>query len=282
MKIISNYHSHNSYCDGKNTMEEMVLSSIDKGIKYFGISSHAHIKNEEHWTMSENKLNLYLKEINMLKEKYKEKIYIYKGLEIDYFKDIGLNPTALPIMKELDYFIGSVHSLGSKKSGGYWYVDDTLESMEQGMDELYNGNVQAAVKDYYNNIIDMVIKYQPNIVGHIDIIKKNNKGNYFFNERESWYKEIVKKVLLKIKNKKSIIEINTGGIPRYGYDCLYPSTYILEEINRNNINITVSGDSHDIDSVNFYYDEIYEMIKDIGFERIMILTNNGWEPYLLK
>ncbi|WP_193708242.1 histidinol-phosphatase [Alkalibaculum sporogenes] len=280
-RFISNYHTHNNYCDGKNTIEEMVIAAIDKGILHLGISSHAAIINQEHWTMHESEMNNYLKEISIIKDRYSKKIVIYSGLEIDYFNGLGLNPLAIPYIEYLDYYIGSVHTLYAHNTGDFCFVDESREVLEQAIDRMFKGNVEYAVRHYYNSIKEMVVKYEPTIIGHIDIIKKNNKGNYFFNEEEKWYKDIIVETLNVINRSNSIIEINTGGIPRYGSDCLYPSTFILEEILKNNMDITVNADSHSVEGIDFYYDEIYTIVKDIGFKRIMTFTHDGWIPYKL-
>ena len=39
MKI--NLHSHTTFCDGKNSAEEMVVSAIDHGFDVFGFSDTA-------------------------------------------------------------------------------------------------------------------------------------------------------------------------------------------------------------------------------------------------
>jgi len=262
-------------------MEEMVLAAIDRGLLHLGISSHAPILNEESWTMNNGQIENYIEEIKQLKNKYKAKINIYAGLEIDYFHGLGLNPLALTIIEMLDYYVGSVHTLYKSDTEDYCFVDDTKESFERGIDRLFGGNIQEAVRHYYKSIEDMVTRHEPTIIGHLDIIKKNNKDNYFFNENESWYKEIITNLLGKLKKSKSVIEINTGGIPRFGKTCLYPSSYILEEMLRNNMDLTVNGDSHKAEEIDFYYDEIYKMIKDIGFKRILMLTDKGWSPFEL-
>ncbi|MFZ7131728.1 MAG: histidinol-phosphatase [Eubacteriales bacterium] len=282
MSFISNYHTHNHYCDGENTMEEMVLAAINKGIKYLGISSHAPIINEESWTIQQGAMDTYLGDILYLKERYSRNIEIFTGLEIDYLKDFGLNPLAIPYLPQLDYYIGSVHSLAQRKNGTYWFVDDHRENLIQGIEELYGGDIKAAVKDYYNNVKELVKVYKPDILGHIDIIKKNNVNNFFFNEDEAWYKETIRRVLSSVKKGNTIVEVNTGGIPRYGQHAMYPSTFILEEICDMGINITVNGDSHHVDHIDYYYEEVYKMVKDIGFKHIMILTKEGWKPYALE
>ena len=39
--IKTNFHTHSIFCDGKSTLEENVLSAIEKEIKILGFSSHS-------------------------------------------------------------------------------------------------------------------------------------------------------------------------------------------------------------------------------------------------
>ena len=45
MKI--NLHSHTTFCDGKNSAEEMVVSAIDHGFDVFGFSGHSYTPFDE-------------------------------------------------------------------------------------------------------------------------------------------------------------------------------------------------------------------------------------------
>ena len=280
-RFISNYHTHNNFCDGKNTIEEVVLTAIDKGFLHLGISSHAHIPNQEDWTINDGKMEAYLHEVNRMKRKYANKINIYTGLEIDYFCQLGWYPSIIPYIEDLDYNIGSVHCFYKGDVWEDYYIDDTRESFEKGVDHIFHGNIQEAVRYYYNCIQTMVTQYHPTIVGHIDLIKKNNKGNYFFNEKDKWYRDLVEGVLSTIKSSSSIIEVNTGGIARFGSDLLYPSISILEEIYRKGMDITVNSDCHHVEDIDCYYEEAYHLLKDIGFDRVLFFTDKGWEAFKL-
>ena len=81
--IIGDYHTHTTYCDGDNTPEEMLFAAIDKGLKYYGFSSHSHLSYDEDWNMSFASQKQYVSEIRSLKEKYKDKITVLLGTEYD-------------------------------------------------------------------------------------------------------------------------------------------------------------------------------------------------------
>ena len=39
--VHSNYHIHSNYCDGKNSLEEMVQAAIQEGLTSIGFTGHA-------------------------------------------------------------------------------------------------------------------------------------------------------------------------------------------------------------------------------------------------
>ena len=43
MAILSNAHTHTTFCDGKNTAEEMVQAALDNGFVSLGFSGHSFI-----------------------------------------------------------------------------------------------------------------------------------------------------------------------------------------------------------------------------------------------
>ena len=38
--MLTNYHTHTTFCDGKSTVEEIVLSALAKGFDAIGFSGH--------------------------------------------------------------------------------------------------------------------------------------------------------------------------------------------------------------------------------------------------
>ena len=74
--IRQNLHTHCTYCDGKNTLEEMVLAAIDKGFSSLGFSSHcfSNLSYDECGIKTAADYEAYLSEVAALKHKYKNKI----------------------------------------------------------------------------------------------------------------------------------------------------------------------------------------------------------------
>ena len=125
--MLSSYHTHSKYSDGKNTLEEMVQSAIEMGCLEIGFSDHAPMTIECEWCMNEKDVPSYKNEILALKEKYKDKIKIYVGTEQDYFSTPASG---------YDYILGSVHYV--YKNGEYLPVDLSGKAMEDFVNKHYN------------------------------------------------------------------------------------------------------------------------------------------------
>jgi len=274
---LTNLHTHTFYCDGENSPEEMVLAAIGSNLNSLGISTHGPVDEETYWNIKHDKIEEYIEVVNSLKEKYKDKIDIFLGMEMDYIPGTGFTELSLSLMKRLDYYIGSVHYLGKFKNGIRWTVDYNIDELLKGIDESFQGDKRKAVEAYYEAISEMAERFQPPIIGHLDLFNKNNKNNILFDERESWYGEAVGKALDVIKNTSSVIEINTGGIARGYTREQYPSNLILKMIRERNIPITVNSDAHNTETIACKFNDMYRLAASMGFEHLVYLTENGWE-----
>ncbi len=144
---------------------------------------------------------------------------------------------------------------------------------------LADGDVREVVRRYYALLGSQAIKESAPIIGHIDIIKKNNVGNKFFNEKENWYLDIVEQCAKQIKQAGSVVEINTGGVVRYGKECLYPSDEILEMLRDMKIDLMLNSDAHKAENIDFYYEEMMQKMKDMHIKNLTIRTKDGWETH---
>lgn len=276
--LLANYHIHSNYCDGKNTLEEMVIASIKAGLQSIGLSSHLPLPFQNDWTMAEGNLENYLKDIHALKEKYASEIELYCGMEIDYFMDRqDISELAKKTIPRLDYTIMSIHTLGITDGDHVSYIDDSPEDFALGIKKYYHNNAQEFINAYYKGIEKMVSMYQPDILGHIDLIKKYNQNNCFFNETETWYQEAVKQCLDGLAGTKTRIEINTGANMREPGVGRYPSDWMIPEMAKRNIPITIGGDSHSVEGIANDYNEAERYLINCGYQEYWIIKKGRWE-----
>jgi len=100
-------HCHSIYSDGHRTIEEMAEAFIKQGYEYFAITDHSASMGITEG-MDEKKIKKQWKEIDKLNEKFKGKIRILKGAEVDIFRDGSLDFSD-KILAELDVVIASAH-----------------------------------------------------------------------------------------------------------------------------------------------------------------------------
>lgn len=269
-----NFHTHNELCDGDGPAEKYILAAIEKGFKALGFSSHAPIPVDLDWTLQRENVEEYYLLIKNLKEKYKEKLEIYLGLEFDYFEKREFQDFYFKNKKKLDYNICSVHFFYEKEK--FYIIDGKLENYIEALKVIFNENVILFVKKYYELIRKMIVEFKPDIVAHIDLIKKNNKKNTFFSENENWYKEEVLYTLDVLKESSSILEINTGGLARGSIEDFYPSEWLFKECYKRNIPIIINSDCHQPEKLDAYFKEAKKSLKQAGYSFQKVLLNNKW------
>lgn len=279
MKFLSNLHTHTLYCDGNNSAKDYIERAIELGFVSIGFSGHSYISGElgEGWCMSEKGTLEYIKELKILKEKYKEKIEVYIGLETDYYSGYKKD---IKNKLSLDYTLGSVHLIKNDTTGEYYSIDSSPEITEEGIKAF--GGVKNYIKKYYETLLKMVEEQEPDIIGHIDLVKKFNSENRYFDETEEWYVKLVDDTLDKIKNSNSIIEVNTGAMSRGWTDFPYPSKFILKLILKKNIPITLNSDVHSVENIDYYFDESIAVIKETGFKKMKILKKSKFQDIEVK
>ncbi|AFA48158.1 histidinol-phosphatase HisJ [Acetobacterium woodii] len=276
--LLANYHVHSDYCDGTNKLEEMVIAGVAAGLTSMGLSSHFPLPFSNDWTMKVENVKNYLDEIKRLKKKYTAIIELYCGMEIDYFIDRqDISDLAKKIIPQLDYNIMSIHTIGKTFGDDVSYIDESQSGFALGIEKYYHGNIQTFIKDYYEGIKNMVITFEPDILGHIDLIKKYNHDHYFFNENERWYQKIVTDCLDGIAKTKTKIEINTGANLRCPGVGRYPSDWIIPEMIKRHIPITIGGDSHSIAGIAYEYKEAETYLKKCGYQEYWMIKKGRWE-----
>lgn len=253
-------HVHSTLDDGKSTMEEMVLSAIENGLESIGFSGHSPLPFGEDWTMSQDDLKAYHKEIDRLRKEYSE-IKIYRGLELDTFSE---KPEG-----EYDYIIGSCHNLNV--NGYIFSVDETREILIDAIENHFDGNPAALAKAYFNE----VAKAEGDIQGHFDLLTKfNEKGDIFI---EKDYLQHALSVLEYQNRKGLIFEINTGAMSRGYRSQPYPSQEILYGLKKLDGRITITSDCHNAKDIAYAYEEAEYYAKDSGFREIWLYNGEKFE-----
>ncbi len=309
--MLTNYHSHSHYCDGKGSPEEQVQGALAQGLRAFGFSSHCPVPFENQWSMKAERLADYLAETQALKIKYEGQIELYVGLEVDFIPEtppptppqlgrgevtlfalegkeldgrsgvpppLGIGPKNFPM---LDYCVGSVHYVGLNQFGQPWEIDGSSVEFLECLDTLYGGDIRTVIQKYYAIIRQMVETDPPQIMGHLDKIKMHNAARYLFDESESWYVEEVEQTLQTLAKAGIITEINTRG--NYKRDLeLYPSPWIISRMKELNLPICINSDSHRPEEITASYPLAFQTAKAAGYDEVRVLLEGKWQDVAIQ
>ena len=272
---MANYHCHSRFDDGHGELEDYVRAALRKGLQTLGFAGHAPVPFACDWTIPSTLLPEYLQTARRLQNTYKDRIELLVGLEVDYIPET-VSPTAAPIQAlNLDFTVGSVHFIGRLANGEPWTADGPPEELEQGMAESFDGDIRRTVEEYYRRMTAMVSTAPPDIIGHFDVIKKNNRGAKHFAEDAPWYRTAVERTLDAVAASACILEINTGGIVRNTSGALYPSEWILAECLEREIPVMINSDAHRPDQLDGYYREAADILEGIGFRELTQIGREG-------
>lgn len=272
--MLADYHIHCKYSDdSEEDLEKIIETAINKGIGEICFTDHVDYgikldkdvfeKIDENakkdWIKKIGRIDLnvdypnYFKEIEELREKYKDKITIRQGLEfgmqVHTIKDF--QKLFDKYKEKFDFVILSCHQVNDKE---FW----TNEFQKGKSIDEYNA-------EYYEEIYRVMSRYSDySILGHLDHIQRYNETIYPFEKS----REIIVKILKKVIEDNKGIEVNTSSF-RYGLKELTPERDILKLYHGlGGKIITIGSDAHKAENVGEHIPYIQEELKKIGFTDI--------------
>lgn len=264
--MLADFHIHSTFCDGKSRLEETVETAIEKGFDSIGFSGHGTTEYDMRYCMKD--MPSYIAEVNALKEKYKEKIQIYLGVEEDSYAPVDRN--------KFDYIIGSSHYV--IRNGVYYPVDSGKERFLKCLDAFGGDHLEFA-ESYYKAFCDYINSRKPDIIGHFDLITKYEETDtdLFFRNVKYW--KIAEKYVAESLKSGCFYEVNTGAIARELRTSPYPHARLLKIIKDGGGKIVLSSDCHFAPNLAFRFDETKAFLRDAGFRTAFALYNGKFIEY---
>jgi histidinol-phosphatase (PHP family) len=276
-------HTHTELCDGVGSVNDFCEAAHKKNFDSIGFSAHAptlkKIDIDTGWHLRD--IDTYSAHIRKAKEDWKGKLKVYMGLEVDYIQNY-IAPIDSDIQNlGLDYIIGSVHAVLPPNKKIDWAkpfndnkdllcVDGSEKEFQILIEHGFNNDAGALVAAYWNAVIEMCSAGGFDILGHCDIIKKNNPDDKYFSTHDEHYLSYVSKLCDILEGTNIVVEVNTGGLNRRKTKECYPSTDILRILNRRNIPVTINADAHECSHIDGNYDAARYALVESGYTHFML------------
>ena len=267
-----NLHIHTTYADGKDRPEELIFEALARGFDSIGFSEHTYLPYSSYPNqLTVDKMARYRQEIADLKVKYQGKINIFCGLEYDFYSEVDT--------EGFDYLIGSVHYLDC--SGEIVTFDRGLSETRAYIDLYFGGNSLAFARQYFETVARLPEKGRFDIIGHFDLITKNNECGHFLDPSSREYLDLGLAAIHALKGKIPLFEVNTGAIARGYRTAPYPQLEFLTEFCRLGFGAVLTSDCHDKTFIDCHYAQAEALLREAGFRSKWLLTDHGFREVCL-
>ncbi len=257
----TNYHTHTTWCDGGASAREMAEAAVAKGFDALGFSSHAMLPGDMlDWPLTAEKLPRYAAEIRSLAREYAGRLRIFLGVEADYLEGEASPDRAVYAAATPDYVIGSIHFLRTP-GGAVANVDKSPESFVADVNAHFGGDFRAFAAAYFAAERDMVAKFDFDIVGHPDLLRKFNGRLHWLDEFAGWYLGELEATADAIAASGKLVEVNTGGISRGWMDDAYPSPAFRSLLRNRGVKFVLSADAHSAAALDCAFDRFADAEK---------------------
>lgn len=255
-------HMHTDYCPhaSRDKAEAYILNAIEKNILEIAFTEHAPLPIDDtvpakDSAMPERDVLNYLEEIRYLKEKFRERIAINAGFEIDFLE--GKENETMKFLKQhpetIPYSILSVHFVLIEDK--YFCIDYSPESFTEKAEEV---GYKVLLKAYETTLLKALScpygELTPKRIGHLDLIKKF-KGYHGKSCDLDW-----DRILQAVRDNGYSIDINTSGYDKEYCGEPYPSIEIIRKAISMGIPVVTGSDAHKASEVGRHFDRLIGQI----------------------
>ncbi|MDR1619016.1 MAG: histidinol-phosphatase [Treponema sp.] len=264
----SSIHTHTVFCDGADDVETMCRAAFAKGLLSIGFSAHAPVTGKAGirtgWHLPDGDLERYLDEVRAAKRRWEGRLPVYLGLEADYIRGLAGPPDWDIQALGIDYLIASVHFVVPPR-GAPFAVDGSPEEVERGIREGFSGDGEALAACYRETVAEMIRAGGFDILGHADLVKKNNFRLRFFDPGGNPSVRGLAEIARLAGEAGIVTEVNTGGINRKWINETYPSPAFLRQFREQGVPVIITADAHRAEDLDGNYDEARRTLLAAGY-----------------
>lgn len=268
------YHSGHSgeFCrHAKGTLEAVVQQAIARGFSHYGLSEHCPRDRPQDVFADEADLGpaglarqfeAYTREAFRLRELYADRIELLVGFETERLPPDSWAERMSQIRSsaEFEYMIGSVHDVDGVT------IDYNAERTQEAAEA--HGSMETLQIAYFDALTDLVTQLRPEVVGHIDLIRKFDGPSACFGAKV-W--PHIEASLEAARTVGAVLDVNSGAYRR-GLSPVYPLPEILEKARVMGVGVTLGDDGHGPQDVGAGLDACMSAVAAAGYRDVSYLT----------
>lgn len=272
-------HTHSSFClhgSGEET-ELFILQAIQEGFTAYSVTEHLPLPSQllqklpyskefkDSLELSNNDLDGYIKEIEKLKIKYRDRIEIFCGAELDYLP--GYESYSRLLLKEYGPYLEdgllSVHIIPGR--GGLRCVDYDPEDFIAGLIDYYGGYHEAQ-QAYYRTVLEGVRadlgKYKPKRIAHLCLCNKFQQVLNPQGEEDENTVLAARELLLYMGQAGYSLDVNVAGLFRKHCGQIYVLPWMIRLAKKLGIPLVYGSDAHRVSEVGRAYSQYQNLLAE--------------------
>jgi histidinol-phosphatase (PHP family) len=280
------YHGGHSgeFCKhAKGGLEAVVQRAIEAGFSHYGLSEHVARYRDEDLFPEEKALSIspddlirtfeaYVEHARELQARYADRIQLLVGFETERLPPDDWANTMRGARERLniDYIVGSVHDVDG-------FVIDYKPEHTNALAEQLGGMEELQVR-YFDALAELVTELKPEVVGHIDLVRKFDGETPSFGKRAWTHLE---RTLEAVRAAGAVLDVN-AATRRRGMGPVYPLPAILERARAMGIGVTLGDDSHGAHDVGVGLDACMQAIAAAGYREVSYLAREDGRTQLRR
>ncbi len=267
-KFVSVHGGHSGeFCNhATDTLEEVILSYIDHGFSWVGITEHVPGLRDDLLYPDQKEAGLtpsilydtftaYITECRRLQAKYASQIRIFVAMEIETYSGYQEFVSLLIRRFRPEYIVGSVHFVDDL---GFDYSREQYLATADAV-----GGLDALYCRYFDQQYEMIRALNPAVVGHFDLIRLFDP-DYRKRLLQPDIARRIRRNLELISERGLIMDFNIRSLLK-GADEPYISRSILMQALELGIAIVPGDDSHGLSSIGINMDKAIATLESLGF-----------------
>lgn len=262
------------YCDHASGTLREILQKASEQYHIFGVTEHAprlddrQLYEEERqmgWDVAKLEANFqaYATDLTALSEEFGDRLTILRGFEAEVVPQAKYSEIMLGYRSQyaFDYIVGSVHHVNEIP------IDGSQADFQHALESV--GGFEPLAIAYYEHVAKMVDDLNPEVVAHLDLIRKNAPPEASIETPP--IRRAAQNALEVIRTHNAILDLNTGGY-RKGLGGPYPAPWLVKTAHQMGIPFCFGDDSHSPADVGSGIEDARNYLIENGVSTITTLT----------
>ncbi len=149
-------------------------------------------------------------------------------------------------------------------------VDGPMDMVQEAIMDHFEGTACAMPRPITRCLAPTSREYQPDIIGHFDLLMKNNRQQELIDPENPQYIKAATDAMDEAITGCNLLEINTGGMARHGAPDPTPCPACCA-IGARSAGGDLAADCHQAEQIAFGYEAASQLIREAGYKKAAFL-----------